>query len=91
MAAPENWRLLEESLLRRLLTLSRENPIAAADELDRLAALMHQIGEGMTRRAEQLRQMDSFRSSGGAADRVQMQVVGPRGEIKQTVDTGARQ
>lgn len=65
-------------LLRRVIA----GDVTAADEIDRLAGRLRDL-------ANHLRQgnQDGTRDPGGMSDRVQMQVIGPNGEIKQQVDT----
>lgn len=68
---------------RDLTALMEADPAAAADRLDALADRLRVAAAG-------LRQMATggMRSQGGAGDRVRMQVVGPDGRVRQTVDTG---
>ena len=78
----------EDSLirLRRTLARAREDPLGAASELEQMAARCLEVAKQL-----RLRAAEQTRSTGGAGDRVQIQVRGPNDVVTQTVDTGAEE
>lgn len=65
--------------VREILALAMESPALAADRLDALADVMR-------RTAGELRAIESWKSPGGMGDRVLINVIGPDGTVKQTVE-----
>ena len=73
--------------LIRLSELIETDPAQAADELETMAT-------GLLRVARKLRAATSggaLRSPAGMTDRLQMEVVGPDGQVRQRVDTDRRE
>lgn len=68
--------------LRSLLARVAMGDPTAARDIRALAARLVAL-------AEDIEAQEAAKDPGGMADRVRMNVVGPTGEIKQTVDTGA--
>lgn len=68
-------------LCSEVLGLLGSDPVAAANRLDALADEYRAL-------AQRLRGSVGYQSRGGTGDRVRMQVVGPDGAIRQTIDTG---
>lgn len=64
--------------LQELLLLAKTNPSAAAEEIDKMIRSLETLKNSI---------INPMRSTGGVSDRVQMQVIGPDGAVKQTVDT----
>lgn len=69
--------------LADVVKLIQSDPAGAADKIDDLVVKLKNIAAQLRRKAE-----SDYCSHGGAGDRVRIQVVGPDGTIKQTVDTG---
>lgn len=69
--------------LTEIMTLMRTDPVACANKLDQMADKLHAL-------ADRIRRGDGVRDIGGMGDRVQINLVGPDGTIKQRVDTGRR-
>ena len=71
--------------LKMLLELMKHEPCKAADELERLADNLKML-------AKKVRDSNSKsgRSPMGMGDRVMVDVLGPDGEIRQSVDTGGK-
>lgn len=69
--------------LNELATLIETNPSRAAEQLESMARHLLHIA-GLLKN-----QTDRLRSPAGVIDRLQMEVIGPDGKVKQTVDTGA--
>lgn len=69
--------------VRDMLEEMVKNPTAAADRLDAMADDIRAL-------AARLRtQPNGFRDPGGMGDRVRINVMGPDGKPKQSIDTGA--
>ena len=68
---------------RRILALLATRDPVAADEVE-------QLGRDLIALADRLRNERPPTSPGGASDRATLELVGPDGQIKQTVDTGLR-
>jgi hypothetical protein len=81
MVTPENFA----DRLKNLSQLIRTDPEAAAGQLEESADRMLKLAA----RLRELAAQGPYRSRGGTADRVQMEVVGPDGNVKQSVDTAA--
>lgn len=71
-------------LLQMFLTSSQQGPEETAKALEA-------IGQRFFQEAAKIRAgVNHVSSPGGMGDRVRMQVVGPDGKVKQTVDTGGQ-
>lgn len=64
--------------LPEILAIIHSEPQRAADELDAIAAKFHDLAEGLR---------GGNRDGGGVAERLQIQLVGPLGELKQNITT----
>lgn len=67
-----------------LLALVESDPVAAADHIDQAAQTLQKFAGEL--RASQ-KGDDGFRQPSGMVDRIRARVIGPSGEIKQTIDT----
>lgn len=71
--------------LREVLSLLARDPLAAADRIDAIANRLHEQAEAIRSR---FRSEDPYTVPGGMTDRVKANVIGPDGQIKQSIDTG---
>lgn len=72
-----------------LITLLEKGDIKAADEMDRLADVLKTAAQQMRDAYASAQQDGGFVSTSGFGDRIKINVVGPNGSIKQSIDTGA--
>ncbi len=71
-----------------LFELAGCDPLAAADEFDRLADKMREVASALRSEAGRQRsEQDDFVFTSGFGDRVRMAVIGPDGGVKSYIDT----
>ncbi len=73
--------------LRAVLDLLATDPLRAADHLDAMADRLRQQALAIREQARQATPENPYKVPGGMADVVKMQVRGPGGELKQSIDT----
>ncbi len=73
------------SNLREILVLLTTNPLKAADLIDGMAYRLHDQAKAIRQAVCEGR--DPRINPGGMGDVVKMQVIGPDGDLKQSVDT----
>jgi hypothetical protein len=71
--------------MNRILALLATDPLSAADAIDGLADRLH--GQADMIRNAMAKEQSPFKVPGGIVDIVKMNVVGPNGEIKQSITT----
>lgn len=76
--------------LNNLAGLIENDPTAAADELENMAGKLTALAAKLRESARSRDPEGPPRSTGGTDDRVQMNVVGPDGRVKQRSDTYRR-
>lgn len=72
-----------QKYLIETLSMLQSNPTEAANRFE-------EMGNRFLELAKRIRQYctNGIKDGGGANDRVQMRVIGPDGNVKQTIDTG---
>lgn len=75
------------TLLRRIV----DDPEAAADQLEEMAARLMAAARTLRSQASKRDDSGGTRDPGGMTDRVQMRVVGPDGKTKNYIDTNESQ
>ena len=71
--------------LSNILEMIKTDPARAAERLEDIATRL----TGLANKLKEIaKDREGIRSTGGVGDRVQIELVGPDGQIKQRIDTG---
>lgn len=69
--------------LQEVLNLMNQRPLEAAEKLEAMAAKLTELAQSLRQKAAG----QDFVAPGGMGDRVLMNVIGPDGKLKQSIDS----